>query len=168
MRNHGRAARPVLVHQVATTRRYASELDEETTRWALEGAGRVRRQSMRRKGSHQPVMIGGSKRQRAVRGERRGTTNVGASSMRRAGRSRVMTLHRGYATVLVVLVPSVTGVHVPGVCRVSVSLGEQPDRCAAVVMDARHRDYRQGLPGQHKDEQHYRKLAYRHRHGRQV
>lgn len=122
---------------------------------------------MRRNGNHQTVMIGG-KRQRAVRGERRGTTNVGAGAMRRAGRSRVMTLHRGYATVLVVLVPGVTGVHVLGACRVSVSLGEQPDRCGAVVMHGRHRDRHQSLPGQHQDEQRYRKLAYTDRHGRQV
>ncbi|HVR94918.1 MAG TPA: hypothetical protein VHI75_13895 [Casimicrobiaceae bacterium] len=79
-----------------------------------------------------------------------------------------MTLHRGYATVLVVLVPGVTGVNVLGACRASVSLGEQPDRCGAVVMDGWHRDCRQGLARQHQDEQHYRKLAYTHGHGRQV
>jgi hypothetical protein len=70
-----------------------------------------------------------------------------------------MTLHHGYATVLVVVVPGVTGVYVRGACCVSVSLGDQPDRCGAVVMDGRHRDCPQGVPGQHQDEQHYRKLA---------
>lgn len=122
---------------------------------------------MRRNANHQTVMIGG-KRQRAVRGERRGTTNVSTGIMRRAGRSRIITLHHGYATVLLVLVRGVTDIHVQGAYRLSIRLGEQPDLCCAVVMDGRHRDCRQGLPRQHQDEQHYRKLAYTPGHGRQV
>ena len=122
---------------------------------------------MRRNGNHQTVMIGG-KRQRAIRGERRGTTNVSTGIMRRVGRSRIITLHHSYATVLLVLVRGVTDIHVQGAYRVSVSLGEQPDLCYAVVMDGRHRDCRQGLPGQHQDEQRYCKLANMHRHGRRV
>ena len=150
----------MLAHQAVATRRWASELDEGITRWAFEGTWRARRQSMHRKGNHQPAIIRGCKRQRAIRGKRRGATNFGAGVIRRAGRS----LHRGYATVLVVIMPGVTGVHVRGACRVSASLGEQPNRCGAVVMDRRHLDCPQGLPGQHQEQQHYREITCTHQH----
>jgi len=70
-----------------------------------------------------------------------------------------MALHRGYATVLVMVMTRVTGVHARGVWRISVSLGELSDRCGAIVMDSRHRYCHQGLPGQYQNEQHYRKVA---------
>ena len=119
---------------------------------------------MRRKGNHQFAMIRGSKRQCAVRDKHRRTTNIGAGTVRRAGRSRVMALDRGCATILVVLVPALMAVHVLGACSGGVSLGEQRERCGAMVMGRRHRDCRKGLPRQHQEQQHYREITCTHQH----
>ena len=66
-----------------------------------------------------------------------------------------MVLRQGHTAVLTMLVPGVT--------RICVVRGRDADgnRCCVVIMRSRrHRDCRQGLPGQDQNQQHYRKLAY--------
>lgn len=105
------------------------------------------------------MIIRGSKRQRAVHGEHRRITSIGAYAMRRVSRSGFMVLDRS-PCVVVVLVPGGIGMHAMDACGAGVIRC-----CVMVVKSFRYCGRGQGLPRQHQNQQHYRKPAYPHRHG---
>ena len=154
----GGRTRPRLAGRVLSTRRYGSELNEETTRWTLEAIGSARRRPMHREGNHPTVSIRGDERW-GVRRERGGTTDIGASR----GNRFVVGIGRRSG----VIVMPVSRLMIIRVMCYGDNVAVHPVTCCSSVMvmaRGRSRQRRERLPRQEQYQQRYKKIAYVYPH----